>query len=324
MKRFVRSVVFILLVSLLLSVPVFSLPSEKAEATETEYLHRFENSTVQISDDFSSLKVDGVSYVRFRSTYLREASYVGFTPSQVISSSASYDLSTASFSAACGGCVLNLYIEYLDGGNSTADFLLQTYEEEYNQALEGNYESFLVDFMWPEGNVVTGKASSLKQNEISLEATIVKNSYLYPVYCALNSDQSLCVSVGAVFEHKDRYYYSEAVQSVRDRWVYKTTSQEILAYEIVDEMIVSFLNDAKDMQLDEEFGIFLDEDFTTMVSGIFLVLLFGVIPLVLFVVFLAARFKSKKEVYRSLYGITAAISLASVLLFLILLGLIIL
>ena len=311
MKRLYRAICFLLLASVLFSISVFSAPSVSKE----ELFSKFINSTVEISGDFSTVKVDGTSYVRFPSTSVRGFSFEKFVPAEV-EAPAEFNASSATFLSACEGDVLKVSIDYRDGGSTTAVFLIQTRISEFNLLLDGAYEKFVVDFQWPEGNEVIGYASALRYRTISLDVEILEDCTLFPVYGYLNPD--LSISVGALFEYQDQYYFTSDLKLVNSQWDLFSSTETISSVLITEEELVSSFKKADQNRYDSEFGIFFNEDLSVLISAIFLILLFGVLPLILFVIFLFAYLKSKKSVYRALFGITGGLSLATFLVFIIL------
>lgn len=217
----------------------------------------------------------------------------------------------------------NMYrikIFFDDGSNLTIYFLQDTYFEDYNEIIKGNAEHYLIDFMWPDGNIVTTKKSALFGEAVAFNKRDFSDLYEFYYVTASNKDGIISMYVGVVFKWNDSFYYADYEEAdIEDGdFFFEDDSVGVLekctVHKITDETLLADLQEAEQRYYDDDYGIFYDDDTTDAVSAVFLIFVFAVIPAVIFVIFLIKAIRGK-GVYKKIYGAVAAFCIAELAVF---------
>lgn len=207
-----------------------------------------------------------------------------------------------------------------DGSVLTVVFLKDTYLEEYNSIISGEGEAneYIINFVYPDGNVVTAKKSDLFGEPVDLTKS---DFYYYDVSSvnAVNSDGSLAVTKGELLIIDDMYVYVDYAESGIDASFYYDEADDdqlskCVFHKITDEQLISDFQKAEQAYYEDDFGFLYDNEVTDAVSEVFLIFVFGIVPAIIFVILLIKAIRGK-GVYKKLYGAVAAVSAAELAVF---------
>ncbi len=219
----------------------------------------------------------------------------------------------------------NMYLINLnlgDGSNLTVYFIKDTYLEDYNNVISGNGDVYLIDFLYPENNVVITSKSALEGEPTIISTDDIFGVYDYFYVDAANQDQSVSMATGVVFVIDGTYYYFDYIaEGFEDAdFLYSGElgkAKEINAYKITDEKLLADIEVAMEAYYDDDYGIFFDKETSDIIAMVFLVILFVVVPAIVFVIFLIKAIRGK-GIYKKLYGTVAALCMAEIIVFLLL------
>lgn len=290
---------------------------------------------IKISDDFSKIYVDGEPFSRFDASLVYvDFGYTVLTTNQrdeSHKSSAYLDLTDKQEKS-----FRRIYIEtnlettmyriefyYMDGSSLTVYYLKDTLFEDYKKIISGNADKYLIDFQWPDGNIVTATKSELMGELVTFsEEEIANSTYEFFYVDAANENSSITAYVGVVCLIDDAYYYIDCKENnIEDTdFLYgetPTTGSFIKVHKITDEALNEQFANALDSYYGDDYGIFFDDDASEIIAAVFFIITFGVLPLVVFVIFLIKAIRGK-GVYKKLYATVSALSIAEIVVFTIL------
>ena len=294
-----------------------------------------EQPIISFSDDFSKLYVDGEPFSRADLSML--STDFGYT----VITTRERDLSSKGsayleLTDPQKNAVTNIYIEtnlattmyriefyYGDGSSLCVYFLKDTLFEDYEKIISGNADKYLIDFQWPDGNIVTATKNQIKGETVNLSEFKIFTSTreFFYVDCA-NENLTLSSYVGIVCLMDDTYYYIDYKENNIEEahFLYgeePRTDVIIKLHKITDEALNTEFQLALEKYYSDDYGIFYDDDASETISAIFLIITFGVLPFVVFIIFLIKAIRGK-GVYKKLYGTVSALCIAEVIVFVIL------
>lgn len=289
---------------------------------------------VTFSDDFKKMYVDDEPFSRANLSMLSE--YFGYVvdisdvhnPS--LRNSVYVDLTDAQKQMVVGleistNEIYNMYwveMNLGDGSSLTVYFIQDEYIEDYNNVIKGNGANYVIDFVYPENNVVLTTKTALEGEMVTINQEDVYNSYDIFYVDVANEDLSVSMTTGVVFEIDDAYYYFNYIAAGfadADVLYYGgyVNGEELTAYKITDEKLLADIDSAMKAYYDDDYGIFFDKETSEFIAMIALVIIFVVVPAIVFVIFLIKAIRGK-GVYKKLYSAIAGLCVAEIVVFLLL------
>lgn len=290
---------------------------------------------MSFAEDYSKLYVDGEPFSRFDASLVWvDFGYTVLTTNQrdeSHKSSAYLDLTDEQEKS-----FRRIYIEanyettmyriefyYGDGSSLTVYYIKDTLFEDYEKIVNDNADKYLIDFQWPDGNIVSATKSELMGELVTLsEEEIVLSTYEFFYVDATNEDSSITAYVGVLCLIDDAYYYIDCKENnIEDTYFLygetPNTGSFIKMHKITDEALNEQFANALDSYYGDDYGIFFDDDATEKIAAVFFIITFGILPLVVFVIFLIKAIRGK-GIYKKLYITVSALSMAEVIVFTIL------
>ncbi len=289
---------------------------------------------ISFSDDFKKLYVNDEPFSRFdasalstdfgytvvaedeRNENLRSSAYVEWTDEQKKSISDIYievNLETTMY---------RIEFYYGDGSSLTVYYLKDALFEDYKEIINGNADKYLIDFLWPDGNIVTATKSEMAGEIVSLTEKEIYDSTIefFYVDCA-NESLSLSAYAGIVCLMDETYYYIDYKENNIEEadFLYGEdldADVTLKVHKITDEALNARFQTALEDYYNDDYGIFYDDDASDVISVVFLIFVFAVVPAVLFVIFLIKAIRGK-GVYKKIYGTVAAFCIAELIVFII-------
>lgn len=287
---------------------------------------------ITFSDDFTKLYVDDESFSRANLSML--STDFGYT----VITTRERDLSSKGsayleLTDAQKNAVTNIYIEtnlettmyriefyYGDGSSLCVYFLKDSLFEDYKEIINGNADKYLVDFLWPDGNIVTATKSEIAGEIVSLTEEEIYNSTIEFFYVdATNESLTLKAYSGIVCLMGDTYYYIDYKENNIEEadFLYGEEPRAdviIKLHKITDEELNAKCQLALEEYYSDDYGVLYDDDTTDTISAVFLIFVFAVIPAVIFVIFLIKAIRGK-GIYKKIYGVVSAFCIAELAVF---------
>ncbi len=209
-----------------------------------------------------------------------------------------------------------------DGSSLTAYFLKDTLREEYNNIISGNVNEYIIDFAYPDGNIVIAQKNAMFGETVNLSRNELSRWYDSFSVCAKNSDSSIMTYTGDILIINEEFYYVDYAESGVEQWfLYEEDAKgeitDCVIHKITDEKLVSELKLALENYYDDDYGVLYDDNATDTISAVFLIFVFAVIPFVIFVIFLVKAIRGK-GIYKKIYGTVTALCIAEIIVFAIL------
>jgi|GEM_PF-1241942 len=293
---------------------------------------------ITFSEDYKKMYVDDVPFSRFDATMLStsfdyevrvenernssfvNSAYVDLTDAQ------KEDLAEIYIETNLAQNMYRVELLFTDGSSLIVHFIDEEILDDYNKVVSGDADHYIVDFLYPEANMVVTEKSALFGTTTTY--TVEDLTYTYDFYYveATNKDMSISLDAGVVFVDGDSFYYIDYKENNLEHadFFYGNSyadDKEIVVHKITDEALVLDLQSALEAYYDDDYGIFYDDDTSEAISAIFIIILFAVLPTVLFVIFLIKAIRGK-GIYKKLYGTVAALCMAVVIVFSILVSII--
>lgn len=287
---------------------------------------------IRFSDDYTKLYVDGEPFSRVnmsmlstdfaytvvaedeRDENLRSSAYLELTDEQ------RKNLNDIYIEVNLATSMYRIEFYYDDGSSLTVYFLEDSYLEDYNNVISGNSEHYLIDFVWPDGNIVTAEKSALFGEPVTFNGNDLLDLYDFYYVTASNSDGTISISAGLLFAMNDEFYYLDYAEMGIDETdfffdYYENGSlTEFTVHKLTDEILLADLQEAEQRYYEDDYGILYDDDTTDTISAVFLIFVFAVIPAVIFVIFLIKAIRGK-GIYKKIYGAVAAFCIAELAVF---------
>lgn len=294
-----------------------------------------EQPVIKFSDDFTKLYVDDEAFSRADLSMLMTD--FGYTVVIVEKRDLSKNgTAYIELTEAQKNAVTNIYVEtnlettmyriefyYSDGSSLCVYFLKDTLFEDYEALVNGTPDKYLVDFFWPDGNIVTATREQILGETVEMSETEIYLSTTEFFYVDVANDGlTLSTYSGVVCLMDEVYYYIDCKENnIED--VFFLFGEEtrddvnIKLHKITNEAINEEFNLALDMYYNDEYGVFYDDDVYGTIAKVFLIITFGIVPFVAFVFFLIKAIRGK-GIYKKLYGTVSALCIAEVIVFTIL------
>ncbi len=340
MKKFIYVIVTALILSLCLGVTSFATgTTDVADDSATT------PPVMTFSEDFQIMYYDGYEYHQkdlrlFETGYSSEFDASAFNIdnfNDIMSAGDYYDLYNVGYEltntqkelvesiyvdtfASFSDISATVEITYKNGTYLTVSYLREDYIDDYEKFLNGDYTEIVIDFFWPEENVIiTSKNLLMTGNtkEISVD-DFWYHSMDFGVYVKTD-DGALSYGIGQVLEMNGTYYYFD--HNENDVNIYSeyfvepnTKNDTVILREITDEALIAEIDAAMEAYYEDDFGYLYNDELANTISYFFLILLFGVIPGIIFIVtFIFAIIKKGK--YRKLLFTASFFTLAEIITF---------
>lgn len=271
----------------------------------------FAKTPVTLSEDYQTLTMDGKTYARVNASGLEEDYHEQVYDQVSLSEAQQKMIQSVSLETNESRTVVYATIAFLDGATLSVDFLQTDYLEDYQKIMDGQIEEYVIDFEWPEGNIVKAKNFDLWVNDTTLtEADLELCDYYY--VSVQIADGSLSAKTGMLIVIDTDFYYMDFKEAGISNWIefYPYTSGELPAHKITNEELISDLSDAETSYYADEFGFLYDDDLSETIASVFLIFLFAVIPFILLVLFLILAIRSKtvyKKLFRTIYILSGSV-----------------
>ena len=273
-----------------------------------------EGSAATISDDYQTLCIDGNTYSRFNASMI-DADYYVVDVSVELTALQQETIDKIEFSMTEDSIVAYADIYFKDGGNLYAGFLRDDYLKMYNELSTSENGEYIIDFQYPEDNIVPVEKSKLFGNPVVLTYEDLEWCDYYSVVMR-SEDENLSVYKGSIiFIDDDGYYVDYEEVGVKSWYEFDPYEyEELPAYEISDEELIASLREGESAYYADDFGFFYDDNFTETLSAVFLIFVFAIVPFVILVVFLVLAIRSK-TVYRKMFAAISILSGAELVIF---------
>ncbi len=227
--------------------------------------------------------------------------------------------------------ILNASIYYFDGSLLNRDFIRNDYKDSFEKVINNKDNfSYIVDFSWPDGNIVNITEDVLFENNAEMAVVNMASGYYYEEFyvTAISSDEEFSIDNGYIFfDYDNEAYYvnylENNISNSYDLWEYDYETGEYpvedvkyKVHQITDEATLEALRSAQ-TKYNQEMGIgFFDDGTTKLIAIIFLSLILGVLPLVVAVVAFIFMI-IKKGVYKKLFATIFVLSTSEIIVFII-------
>lgn len=217
--------------------------------------------------------------------------------------------------------IIDIEVYYKDGATLCTTFMRNDCVDEYNKIISGESDGYSIDFMWPDGNIVSttkDKLFSEKKTEIKFGAWEYPDAY---DVVANSKDKSFSIDIGTIILKDDVFYYFDFkendITDYFDSVLFEDGEKTISVYEITDPELITALEEAYQKYLEDDYGFLFDEDLSESVSKVFFVIIFAVIPFAIFVASVILALRSKKKIYRKIFAAISVLTLAEVITFIV-------
>lgn len=277
-----------------------------------------DNSTITISDDYSDIYLYGKRYTRFNASFMQYELIDEITDEITLSTTQEILISDTYLAIDMNKAILHAEFSHYDGSTLTADYLSEDYIEIYNDIMTSDKGTYVIDFMFPEGNTVKTEKTKL----MGEYTTVFTNSVYIKDWHDVTStspDGVIEVIKGALVIGSDAYYYVDFEEAnISNPLKFSPEEYDFFAaYKITDAMLLEEIEDAEDEYYDDDIGFLLDDDFTESVSTVFIILVFAVLPFISLIVFFILSLRSQKT-YKKIFSIIWISSAAELIIFTIL------
>lgn len=268
-------------------------------------------SSVTISEDYQKLYRNGDSYSRVDTTMLEIESYMPLGEQIEFSLTQQETIKSINLDTNEYENIICADITFRDGASLSVDFLRDDYAEAYQALVNGQDGQYIIDFLYPEGNIVKTEHTSL----FGASCTLSADDYNYCEYynvSAKYTDGKLSAIKGALLIIDEKYYYVDYAEAGVLNWSDFTPYEYLTlpAHEITDTGLVQNIKDAEELYYADDLGFLYDDHFTESISAVFLIIIFAIIPFALFVTFLILAIRAKsiyKKMFRTIYLLSGSI-----------------
>ena len=266
-----------------------------------------EGSAATISDDYQTLCIDGNTYSRF-DTSMINIDYYALDFYAELTASQQEIINEVEVELTEDSIIAYATIYFKDGATLSAGFLRDDYLKMYNELSASEDGEYLIDFQYPEDNIVPVEKSKLFGNPVVLGSEDLEWCDYYPVVMK-SEDGNLSVYKGSIlFINDDCYYVNYEEIGVKTLYEFDPYEyDELPAYEISDEELIASIREGESDYYADDFGFFYDDNFTETLSAVFLIFVFAIIPFAILVVFLILAIRSK-TVYRKMFATISILS----------------
>lgn len=263
-----------------------------------------------ISEDYQTLFVEDTYYSRVNLSLIEYEYTTLMTDKITLSPTQQETIKEIELQTNDSHSIINVQITFYDDALLSIFFLQNDYLDTYEQLMSGQATEYLIDFVWPEGNIVRADRETLFGEVVTLSKTELE-------WCdrdfvsAQSDDGALSITTGALLSDKDAYYYVDFSEiHIDNKWDFQTNKYHVLnVHKITDNKLLENITAAQEKLYDDDLGFLYDDDFTEALSTVFMIFIFAIVPFILFVLFLILSIRSKtiyKKFFRIVYILSAA------------------
>lgn len=288
MKKRIVLLLLAVLMLVVLTVPALAT-EDPIETTAAE-----EEIIVTLSEDLQQAQVNGVTYVRFNSSYLTNW-MSDITVEAELSETQKQSIKQA-YVQTYESPVIRVEIDYLDGAELTVKYIREDMKARYEELL--TTDSCEISFIYYDDDP-NNVLFSLERARGKEEILFRKDIYYYSTFRVVAKDESgLTVSRGMLLKDGDVYYYVDYAE-LGSTDIYE--QERTKAWQITDEALIADIEKGLDEYYGEDWGVLEDQDFSEQVSKVFLIILFMVIPGAMLILFFVLAIRAKTPVYKKLF-----------------------
>lgn len=298
MKKRITSLILTACMLMLLSVSAFA----STLATNDKDLASDKKYTIEFYDDFNSARINGEEYTSIRSVHLcinnYESEYTDYENILVIGESAGFVSEIYFLDSYCDDTCIFIDYELTNGELQQKYYLKNEYMDEYATLLTEYSDEVIVNFQYPEGNIVQSETKHLFENEPVEYHRDDGFDEFYLVYCPFSDSDSIGVYKGSIYSIDGSYYYYDNQYNSEN---HDDDNDDYIIYlsKITDEKLIEELSEAE-LLYQDNMGIFYDEELSQSVSKAILALWFLVIPFGLIILSIILLIKLPKKYRRIL------------------------
>ena len=309
-----------LIIAVLVLVSCFSLPAfaDGVDFEENIYIGQGSGDEITFTDNFTELYAGNSRYTRFNSTevYTDEES-CNIVNSIKLNASQQETVKKIELWGPESGSIVWASINYADGALLELSFIHSDYAEIYNQGMKDGWQTATIDFSWNgEKNIVTASRDVLCGQKEYLMAD--SNSFEETFFVEVHPDNcDFYFRKGELISYEGEYYYLDYKELGIDSssGFYSEKPINFEAYKITDKEFIKKIDTAIDKYYSTDLGFMEDDSFTQSVADFFTLLLFAVIPFAVLVIFLILAIRARTPIYRRLFYVISALSLAELITF---------
>lgn len=268
-----------------------------------------------ISEDYKTITLDGVTYVRTNTNGMSFWDTVIFDREPTLTENQRKELFTTEFYIDPQLDILDASLYFQDGSTLSACYLREDYLEEFLYWTTDDDVEYQVDFYWPNGNTVAVIPAQLKDSPVVLNSSAWAWGETYEINLEIENGTRL-VNRGILVVENDRYYfvdYSEYPQLGCNGYFDLSEANHVDAYEITDVQLLTELRHAKEAS-EKGTQILSSNDFGNRLSAVMMTLLFAVLPFGMLILTVILTIRSKGS-YRVIWGATAGFACATLLIY---------
>lgn len=285
--------------------------------------------TITFSEDYQKLYVDGEQFSRFDASTLsadfgytvlveyeyNSDYYTGHSAFVKLTDNQKENIADILIETNLAKNMYRIEFYFNDGSSLTVYFLKDTYFDEYNNVISGNAEHYLIDFLYPDGNIVTTQKSALFGEAVTFSRNDLLDLYDFYYVTAANSDGTISVSAGQLFSMNDEFYYMDyAENGFNESDFFISEVDECIVHKVTGEILLADLQEAEQRYYEDDYGYLYDDDATDSISAVFLIFIFAVVPAVILIISLIRTIRGKGT-YKKIYGTITALCVAELIVF---------
>lgn len=288
------------------------------------------------SDRYEKFYVDGEQYTRINATQIdmdldyywiveeeyNSDYYLGNSIYIELSNQQNQEIKTVNLKSNKQRSLVEATLTYFDDVEMTIVYLKDSYLDEYNKVLNGETDTLVVHFTYPNNNKVIAQKNQLVGETVTFSRNQLADLNDDFDVIAENSDGSISAVIGKLLLINDEYYYlNYAETGLEEKDVYGNIGKlaNKPAHKITDEAIIKEFDDALVVYYEDDYGVLYNDSATESISIVFFIFVFAVVPLAILIFFLIKAIRGK-GIYKKMYFTVVAVCLAEIIVFAILAG----
>lgn len=322
MKKYISVSIILIVLSIALCVPALA-STERIVTLSDDYMELYYNGMTYVRADASMLHYDIYSdetdkYEEYGSYYAEcpyPSNYNGLYTIKLSDKQHSEINLVEIIDVNDAETIFYIIIHFNDGSELHIDFLAEKFIDEYRRITSGNTDKFVIDFMWPEGNIaILNKENYYIGNEVTIDAYEYDEEF--PVY-ASSTKGGFEAEVGYIYAVSGRYYFYSFIDAgiKNGDEFYEILENKMKVIELTDKDTISRIEVGVDKYYNDDYGYLYNDELTETVSKIFFIIVFAIAPAVVCIVTLILALKSKKALYKKLLFATCGISILEIVTF---------
>lgn len=270
---------------------------------------------VTFSQDYDSLTIQDTAYTCIDSSQLiaqtgESLNYpIRLTPEQMDS------VMTIHLETTPTQNIIYADIQYKNGALLSAYYLQNDYMDTYNQLISGNANSYVIDFVYPDGNTIEAERNELITNDVLLKSAQLEWCDYYYIY-KQNNEASLSIAAGALIIIDEDYYYVDFEEVGVDDWsyFYPDNYAELPAHKITNSDLCAKISAGEEAYYKDDSAWLFGDGIDIGIITIMVIAVLFIVPIALLITFIILAIRSKgiyKKLFRALYVLSIATIIAS-------------